>query len=289
MRRRNPFWPARGEQRTRLKYFMINSTVIYLFSYLIVYLLNQLISFGIARYLGITGNFYYYEIYFTVNDSWSVINALAVSNVGIFLLFFLGIIVLRWLDVSEGVPPYQRMFWLWFSFHCLNLLLGGIIAGSFSRLGLGYLMDFLFWPQLFIYLALMIVAAVFLVLVGMSGTVNFLRTSPSLYWVKPENFNTYLVHTALYPCLFNAGLLFLIKFPDHNTQHEYTQLHDLILSLTLLLIVLPMLFRRKPYELAVIISVKERDRKIHRRFLITTLVILLLFRLCLNEFFFSLF
>ena len=108
-------------------------------------------------------------------------------------------------------------------------------------------------------------------------------------WIKPENLNTYLVHTALYPCLINAILLFLVKIPDHKPQHEYTGLHDLILSLSMLLIVLAMLFRKKPYELATIISVRERDRKIHMSYLVTTVIFLLLFRLCLNDFFFSLF
>ena len=105
---------------------MINSSIIYLFSYLFVYLLNQLISLEIAHLLHIPGKLYYYEVFFINNDSWSVFNALMVSNAGLFLIFFLGIAILGRVKISEAMRPYFRMFLLWFSFHCVNLLLGGI-------------------------------------------------------------------------------------------------------------------------------------------------------------------
>ena len=234
--------------RKRLFYMLINSTAVYIFTYLLAYLFYQLITMACAHLVGISSVLYYYEIFFGISNyspEWTpgrmlVVSALAplLSLVGGYFLLFGAVRKFPW-------KHFYLLFLLWLGFHLSNVFLGGLLAGTITDRGLGYALDVLFWPVFFIYIVMSLIGIFCLVLVGYTFAEYFLKTSPSSYWLKRKNRRQYLLFTLVFPWLIGSFLIFLIKFPDHIPQHDNIALHDLIIMLSMIFLILPMFFRSR--------------------------------------------
>jgi hypothetical protein len=83
--------------------------------------------------------------------------------------------------------------------------------------------------------------------------------------------------------------MFLIKFPDHRLQHKGIVVHDLILSLSMIFLILPMFFRKKNARFRPKTVSEEKKRNIWWMLVIMTILLLVFYRIGLTNYFYSLF
>jgi hypothetical protein len=278
--------------RKRLLYMLINSTAVYILTYLLSYLLCQLITKAFANLLGISSVLYYYEIVYGISNyspEWTpgrmlVVSAFApvLSLVGGYFLLFGVVRKFPW-------KQFYLLFLLWLGFHLSNIFFGGLLAGTLTDHGLGYALDVFFWPMFFMYFLLSLIGIFCLVLVGYNSTEYFLKTNPSGYWLKRKNRRQYLLFVLVFPWLIGSFLMLMVKFPDHLPQHKDIALHDLILSLSMIFLILPMFFRSKTAQFRPENVSEGKKRNIWWYFVISTIVFVILYRVVLTSFFYSIF
>jgi hypothetical protein len=274
----------------RLLFFMINSTLIYILTYLLTYLEFQIITLLFARIVGIRGALYYYEICFAVSTVWSTAKIIFVTAAGPIGTLLTGLLILaffrKW---RQLLSPYLRLFLLWTGFHCFNFFMGGIISGTITGIGFGYAVDYLFNRPVVIYVFLDLIVLVVLFLFGYRYSRTFLGASPSRFWVQKGYKSRYLLFTGFFSWLFGSVFLFLLKYPDHDPQHVLIVFHDFLLMITMGCIVTAMLFYKRDFALNLKVTSTEKERKIHWGFAMSTIILLVMFRLLLTSSFYSLF
>lgn len=271
---------------------LINSTAAYIFTYLLSYLFYQLITLVSAHLLGIPADLYYYEILYGIpnlSPEWTHGRMLVVSGLAPVLSMVAGYFLL--FNVARNYPWKHQylMLVLWLGFHMSNAFLGGFLAGTITDHGFGYALDVLFWPVFFIYILLSLIGLISLVLLGRIFTESFLRTNSSGYWFKRKNRRQFLVFTLAVPWLIGSILMVLIKYTDKIPQHDFIAIHDLILSMTMVFLIVPMFFKIGNAKVHTGAVSGERKQTIWWSLIISTIVFLLLFRLVLTDFFYSLF
>jgi hypothetical protein len=278
--------------RKRLTYLLINSTTIFILTYLLTYLVYQLITMGCAYLFGIHSVLYYYEIVFGISNyspEWTGTSIGVTYIVAPFFFLITGSFLLFGVIKKYHLQQYHKLFLLWLGFHMINFFFSGIFIGSITGRGIGYALDVVFWPMYFIYGILSLIAILCLVLVGYDFTEQFLKTNPSNYWSKRKNRMEYLLNTLVFPLLLGSYFMFLIKFPDHKPQHHNIAIHDLALSISMIFLILPMFYRKKNAQFRPKTDSSERMRNIWWSLVISTIIFVILFRVGLSSQFYSLF
>jgi hypothetical protein len=274
----------------RLMFFMINSTIIYILTYLLTYMEFQIITLFFARIVGIRGYLYYYEIFYAVPTVWNVGKIVFVFAAGPFGLLLTGILILTFLRKSwRLLSPYNKLFFLWTGFHCFNFFMGGIISGTCTGMGYGYVFSYLFNLPAFFDVIMDLITLIALFIFGYKYAEPFIGASPSIYWSQNENRSRYLLFTGFFSWLIGSVFLLLLKYPDHDPQYFLIVFHDIILLITMGCIVTSMLFNKRYFPLNVKVTTTEKERKIHWEFAISTIILLIIFRLLLTRSFYSLF
>jgi hypothetical protein len=278
--------------RKRLVFMMINSTAAYLFAYLLSYLFYQVITLIGANLTGVSGTLYYYEILFGIpnlSSEWTHGRMLVVSAVAPVLSMVAGYLILFRVASKFPWKHYFLLFLLWLGFHLSNSFLGGIIAGTITDHGIGYALDVLFWPVFLIYFLLSLTGLLSLSLIGNACIETTLKTTSSGYWLIRKNRQQYILFTLILPWLIGSIFMVLIKYTDQTPQHEFIAIHDLILSFTIGFLVLPIFFRSPTAQLRPETGAGEKNRNIWWYLVVATIIFVLLFRLLLTDFFYSLF
>jgi len=171
----------------------------------------------------------------------------------------------------------------------INFFLGGMFAGTMTDHGLGYAMDLFFWPAWFIYFIVSFIGLVCLVLVGIDFREDFLGTNPSYYFSKRRNRRLYFFAAYVFPWVIGSFLLFMIKFPDKEPQHIEIEFHDLLLSLSLICIIIPMFFQKKKSRRSQNYEVSDRQKGILWPMVGSAMLLMIVFRFFLSSSFYSLF
>jgi hypothetical protein len=271
--------------RKRLFNILINSTTIFILTYLLSYLFYQLIARGFAALVDINSVLYYFEIKYGISNlssQWTPGRILAVSAVPAVLSLAAGSFYLFGLVRKLPFRRYYRLFLIWLGFHSINMFFGGILAGSVTGEGFGYALDVFFWPVYIIYFILILIGIFCLGVIGYDYTDQFLKINSSGYWSRRKNRMRYLLFSLVLPYLIGSLLIFLVKIPDHKPQHQYITFHDLILSLSMVFLIIPMLFRSKDVRVHPKTDPTEKQQNILWVLVISTIVFVIWFRLGLT-------
>ena len=269
---------------------MINSFVIYVLTYLLTYLVFQSITLLFARIAGIRGSVYYYEIFYAASSSWTAGKIIFVNSGGPFCLLLTGILIMVFLKKPwRRTSPYIKLFFLWTGFHCFNFFIGGILSGTITGMGFGYAIDYIFKRPMGLYLFIDLSAVVMLSAFGYSYSRHFIAASPTFFWAEEINRARYLMFAGVIPWLAGSALIFFLKYPDNEPQHNLIVLHDLILMITMGIIVVAMIFNKRHFKVRLKQSAVENLPDIHVGFATSALILILLFRLVLTRGFYSLF
>jgi hypothetical protein len=273
------------KQRKRLLHFAINSSVIFLITYIIAYSTYQSLVMFVASRFGINSIFYFYEVAFPIGNNsslWSDFNIILITFSGPFISVILGVYYLL-LYVRKGkTKGLTKLFVLWLSFHFLNFFMGAFVAGVITQQGFGYVIAWMFMPT-FLRFGLSILFLFGMGVIGYLHTVYFLETSNSLYWTQRYKKNWLIIFGALFPWAFGSVFLFFLKYPFVIPTHENIVVYDSIMYLTIVFFIAPMLvnFDAKPnFDQSVR---KARGRRINWLYLLIFVLVTVVFRLGLQD------
>jgi hypothetical protein len=274
-----------GKQRKRLLHFAVNSTVLFLITYIIAYTVYQAMVMFVASRFGINSVFYFYEVAFPIGNNsslWSDFNIILITFSGPFISVLLGIYYLFLYVRKEKTKGLTKLFVLWLSFHFLNFFLGGFVAGVVTQRGFGYVIAWMFMPT-FLKFGLSILFLFGMGVIGYIHSVHFLESSNSLYWTQKFKKPWLIIFGGLVPWAFGAVFLFILQYPFVIPQHENIVVHDTILYMTMIFFIAPMLvnFKAKPnFDQTVR---KAKGRRINWLYLVLFVLIMVIFRVGLKD------
>lgn len=251
--------------------YSINSTVLYLLAYLIVYLTYQITVLIVASRWKLDSVLFYYDLAFNdLSPLWSRINIILTTVSGPMISLLIGILFLRFFTTRAKIKKSVKLFFLWIGLHGYNLFLGAFASGVSFDEGFGYVPAWLYF-NVFWQILTALLFLFFLGLIGYYTASKFLDTSFSSTRIKQKSKFKFLVYQVLIPWFAGGLLIFLIKIPN-NMPYDTANL------ITMAFAVLPIVFnkRAKPTKN---FRIQKKPSKLNYYMLGVLIIVLLLYRI----------
>lgn len=194
-------------------------TLVFVFTFSLVFGIFQLAKFGVAAAYGIPGVWRNGQIIFTISDPsplWTYSSVLSVYGVGPFLFIIIGFVFQR---LQKNVPnqnSVKSLVFMWIYIHAFVMVYGTFLAGVFTDRGFGYIMGWLYIP-LIVEVPLALFSVIMLWIIGYKVGRKFLAFRHSNRFIDTALPQFYFKLIFFYiPILLGIGILFLFGFNNNN-------------------------------------------------------------------------
>ena len=210
-----PAIPLFEKQNRKFLYLAINSTAIYISTFIIIYLLYQLILFAGATFWGTETIEQYFRLVFTGHASlFTRLGILFIATMAPLLVFIMGVLLLSWVFRKKHFAGLQRLFILWLALHAINHFLGAWMYGAITREGFKDVTRVVQISQVLMYLFAFI-TIILLIWTGVRAARPFLETTTSLTQINSENRRMFMVSQIILPWIAGSILLAIFFVPDN--------------------------------------------------------------------------
>jgi hypothetical protein len=228
--------------RKRLLLISFNSTLLFLLSYLSLFLISQLVTVITAKFFNYPTTVYYYDIYFNISpEAWFHDSVKTIFSSGPVVNFVIGItFLIIYSNVREFNGPF-KLFFLWGFLHAVNMLFGALLVGTLFETGVGHVISWLYIMDTGKVLY-SIISIFLLVIGGLIATKPFLISGNTYYnEINKQNRTAFVFAQVLMPYLAGNAFLFLIRQPRFV-------FYDTFIVLTLFISILPVLVTYRSYH-----------------------------------------
>ena len=256
----------------------LNSTVMFVLAFIIVYLFYQMTVIFTASQFGISGVLYYYQVFWPIGNSsplwFPYYKIILITGSGPFFCLILGLLFFRVFAVRTQ-NPVTKLFFLWIAFHALNMFFGAFVAGVTTNDGFGYVALWLYMNIVFrILFSLIFLFA--LAAFGYHATKLFLETAQSPLMLKSENRREFLLFQVLLPGILGGLIIMLVRTPINPPYY-------IILLFTIFASTITAFLNRKAKPDHLKYFPKHHGKRLQLGYLIVMLGFLLGFRLGLEH------
>jgi len=255
---------------------VVNSVLIFILTYSLVYLFYWLTSMLVASLYGLDSILYYYDLKFNDHSPlWNRFNILLVTGIPPFFCLFLGVYLYKVLFKNKRFAGLQKLFILWSAFHLFNHFFGALPSGIVTDEGFGYVAAWLYMNTAFKFM-FSLLALFTLGVIGYFSAKHILETSDSINRIKADNRLSFLLYQMVIPWLVGTIFLILIRIP-HNFDYPY----ETLMLFTTIFMVIPPFFNDKVKPELNLVKVKKR-RHVNFGYLAMMLVLLVFLRIMLG-------
>jgi hypothetical protein len=253
-----------------------NSLMIFLITYVLVYLFYWLTSMMVASVYGLDSILYYYDLEFNNHSQlWDRFNILMVTGIPPFFCLFLGIFLYKIIFKIPRFAGLQKLFVLWSAFHLINHFFGAFPSGIVTDEGFGYVAAWMYMNTAFKFLFSLIFLFI-LGVIGFHSAKHILETSDSLHRIKASNRLPFMLYQMAFPWLAGTIILLLVRIP-HNFDYPY----ETLMFFTMAFLVIPAFFNEKVKPELNLMKVKKR-RSINIGYVAMMLGLILFLRIMLG-------
>lgn len=228
------------ELRKKFAGTYLQSTAYYILSFLLIYVIYQLVTIFVARLFNIPVIWYYYQLKFplyTYSNLYTRAALVTIFGMGPVVSLVLALIFLRLFFSKSYYSKNFQLFNLWVAINGLNMFFGAYIIGFLTRTEFIYTSEWLLMSRIFDVeeIIFTVLSLTVLILVGRHVASLFLVSSGSVTLVSPEYRLFFIISQVILPWITGGVLLFLVTTPTH-----YIPL--ILKTLTPGLILIPSLF-----------------------------------------------
>lgn len=255
---------------------IINSTIIFISTYILTYLFYWLSELLMASFYGLDSTLYFYDLKFNDHSQlWSRFNILVITGVSPFICLITGTFLYKVLFKNSRFTGLQKLFILWLSFHMLNHFFGAFPSGVVTDEGFGYVAAWLYMNTAFKFMFALLSLFV-LGLIGYFSAQNILETSDSPNRIKGDKRPSFILMQMILPWIFGTIILLLIRLP-----HDFDYPYETLMLFSTLFMIIPPLFNEKVKPRLNLLKLKRR-RNIHFGHLAMALVLLAFLKIALG-------
>jgi sulfur relay (sulfurtransferase) DsrC/TusE family protein len=268
----------------RKKHFtsFVVSTSYFVLSFLLFFIINQLLTILSAHSFTIPSTWNYFEVKFPISDLsnlWTRKALVTIFAVGPIVCILLALLALRLFLIEKASAHYLRLFFSWCILQGANFFFGAYIVGMVTRSGFIYSSEWIFMSNMFDVeeIIFSVIAFFFMLITGKYIIRAFLMSSLSATLIRPQNRVYYVISTIFLPWLTGSIILFFLMAPKY----------PITVSLMLLAMLIPIVnifvHYNDPTSKNIVIQVKTKFR--YRKLLLFLLVVvLIIYRLALNSY-----
>ncbi len=270
-----------SDLRQKFGFAFLYSTAYYIFSFMLIYLIYQVVTIMVASSFNIPVIWYYYELKFplyTYSPLYTRTALVSIFASGPIISLMLAFVFLKLFFTKKPFLKRFQLFFLWGFINGANMFFGSYIAGFFTRTEFIYTSEWLFMSNVFDIeeIIFTITSFVMMVIIGRIVTPLFLLSSGSVTMVKPEFRLFFIFSQVILPWLAGMIIIFLITLPTF-----YIPL--IIKTFTPVLILMPSLFLYNSIQYENI----HMSGAIHHNYfrwsiIITVIALLFFYRVVLN-------
>lgn len=228
--------------RRRFVLISFNSTVLFLLSYLSLFLVSQAITVIAASFFDYPTHVYYYEIYFNISpEAWYHDSVKTIFSSGPLVNFAIGITFLIIYSNSRELTGPFKLFFLWGFLHAINMLFGAMLVGTLFETGVGHVISWMYIMDTGRVLY-SIISIFLLVIAGLLATRYFLISGNTYYnEINRYNRTSFIISQVLMPYLFGNAFLVILRQPRFI-------FYDTFIALTMIICILPVLITYRSYN-----------------------------------------
>ncbi len=232
---------ANRNDRNRFLKIFFNSLFMFMLSYLVIYIVGQLITVWAATTFDYKVLLFPYKIFYNIDsDQWTpdaVKILYSIHPVTGLVLGTVGIILYSSMRNENG---YFKLFFLWAFVHGVVMFFGSTLMGTLLNQGFGWVIAYLYYRDTG-KMIFSIISIFALFIAGTSISRSFLISGNAYFnYVKHENRKFLFVSQVLLPALIGTVIMILLKIPTddyYTTNEEY--IFEISKISTILLILLP--------------------------------------------------
>ncbi|MFH1119170.1 MAG: hypothetical protein V1775_05060 [Bacteroidota bacterium] len=253
----------------------INSTALFLLSYLFVFFIHQAFTILSALVFSIPVEIDYTKISFLIyRYAWTFDSVKIIYSTGPVICMILSIFMLVVAIRFKEYDGLLKMFFLWGFVHSINLFLGSTLAGALLGEGFGHVLIWMFMPDtgkmIITLLGLFSLAAI-----GFAITRLFLL-SANTYYNKQDSADrpVFLIYQVLLPFIFGSVLIAVFRFPLNY--------YESLRLITPIIIILPAFLNSAGFPVF-FFDENPRKIKISSSLIAAAIIILVLYRIGLHN------
>jgi len=229
-------------KRKRFLFITLNSTVLFLLSYFVLFLISQAVTVIAAGFFNYPTTVYYYEVYFNIgNEDWYHDSVKTIFSSGPLVVFVIGITFLVIYNHIKETTGLFKLFFLWGFLHATNMLFGAMLVGTLFEKGVGHVISWMYVTDTG-KLMYSTVSIFLLVVTGLATTKSFLITGNTYYnGINRKNRTSFVIAQLLLPYLAGNAFLILLRQPR-------LAFYDTFTSITLIITISPILMTYKTFN-----------------------------------------
>ncbi|MCX6258939.1 MAG: hypothetical protein NTW49_13730 [Bacteroidia bacterium] len=258
-------------------YSAINSTAAYIGSYLLIYLINQLVTVLIASGYHIKTVMYYYGIRWAVSDFsrlWSKDSVITIFISGPATLFFLSLIFLFGIFDLLYYRSRSKIVFMWLFINSMSRILGGFIISNIIFLYSSNLVADFLYISLSEKVVIMIASIILIIILGYKLSGAFLLTSDDDDLILRPNRLKFLFFQALLPFFAGNIIMMLVNIPNLKFEEVFLYFFPLVFIIPVIL--------NSPKPDFNQFEPAEHKILINRKLIVISLILLVAFRIVFN-------
>jgi len=211
-----PVFKSKTMKLPEREYLIIsaNSTAYCLLSYLIIFLIFQVVTAVTSGLFNIPVTLYYNHVGFNCkSDIWTTDSVKVVFGSGNAILIILAITFLVIYIKAIEFNGLLRMFFLWGFIHATSMVIGSAVVGAFIFEGFGFVLTYLYISET-IKMVILFIGIFIMLIIGLAMLKPFLFSSNIYYnYLSPEMRPIFRFHQFVVPYIVSTLIIIVFKFP----------------------------------------------------------------------------
>jgi len=223
----------RSKKHIRQEFYIItaNSTILFLLSYLFMYLIYQVTSIVAASFFEYPVIWYFWEVYYNIStDDWHFESVKIIYSSGPIITLFIGLIFLIIYFRLRELDGRSKLFFLWGFLHSVSMFFGAMLVGTLFTTGIGHAITWMYIMDTG-KLLYSILSLFFLVMAGAFVTKSFLISANSYYnHITRVNRARFMFAQVFLPYILGTLIMLIIRYP-HYMHYESFMMISMIISI----------------------------------------------------------
>lgn len=270
----------------RNSFFIIafNSTVLFILSYLVIYIISQAFTIITALSFNYKTILFYYKIYYNIESyQWTADSVKIIYSMKPVVGIVLGIIFIILYSVRRDTPGNTKIFYLWGFIHGMIMFFGSLLMGTMLNKDFGWVIAYMYYRDTG-KMIFSIISIFSMVIIGSFVAKSFLISGNSYFnFINRQDNKFLLASQVIWPAIIGTFLLIILSSPNESyfmPDDEFV--YKILKFLSIFVLLIPTMVTFRTYNE---IYFDEAPRKIRLswKLLILTLIILFSFRFGLQS------
>lgn len=271
---------ANRDKRHSFFVISINSLVLFLFSYLVIFIIGQFITIWVASTFDYKTILYYYKIYYDIEShAWNSDSVKILFSILPLSGILLGTVFLILYSLFRNEPGNLKLFFLWGFVHGMVMFFGALLMGTLLNKDFGWVIAYLYYRDTG-KMIFSIISIFALIAIGGLIAKSFLISGNAYYnFIDKRNRQFFLSSQIILPAILGSVVLAFLKIPDRFYFGTVDEMYYEFLKLfTLMLLIVPLFISFKTYN-EIYFDEEPRRISLNWKFLIIAIALILIFRL----------